>query len=158
AVKEQVRSLGARFLEVEGVGDAEANGGYARELAADEQELQRRALAAQVERSDVVITTALVPGRPAPKLIPADAVRAMKRGSVIVDLAAEAGGNCELTVPGEVVVTDNGVKVLAPLDLPSSMAEHASSLYARNVLSLIELGFDFDDEVVNGACVVREGT
>jgi H+-translocating NAD(P) transhydrogenase subunit alpha len=108
-------------------------------------------------KSDVIVTTALVPGRPAPKLIPASAVELMKPGSVIVDLAAEAGGNCELTRPGETYTTDGGVKIVGPLNLPSEMAEHASALYARNILSLIELGFDFEDEVVKGACVVREG-
>ena len=108
-------------------------------------------------KSDAIITTALVPGRPAPKLIPADAVHNMKPGSVIVDLAAEAGGNCELAKPGETYSTENGVRIAAPLNLPSQMAEHASSLYARNILSLIELGFDFEDEVVKGACVVRNG-
>jgi NAD(P) transhydrogenase subunit alpha len=157
AVKEQIQSLGARFFEVEGIGDAEAAGGYARELTAEEQERQREALSAQMARSDVIVTTALVPGRPAPKLIPASAVAAMKPGSVIVDLAAEAGGNCELARPGETYTTDGGVIVAAPLNLPSQMAEHASALYARNVLSLLELGFDFDDEVVAGACVVRDG-
>jgi H+-translocating NAD(P) transhydrogenase subunit alpha len=157
AVKEQIQSLGARFFEVEGIGDAEAAGGYARELTPEEQALQRDALSVQMGKSDVIITTALVPGRPAPKLIPASAVELMKTGSVIVDLAAEAGGNCELTRPGEVFVTDGGVKIVGPLNLPSEMPEHASSLYARNILSLIELGFDFDDEVVAGACVVREG-
>jgi NAD(P) transhydrogenase subunit alpha len=157
AVKEQIQSLGAKFFEVEGLGDAEAAGGYARELTPEEQQTQREALSVQMGKSDVIVTTALVPGRPAPKLIPANAVAAMKPGSVIVDLAAEAGGNCELTRPGEVFVTDNGVKVIGPLNLPSEMAEHASSLYARNILSLIELGFDFEDEVVAGACVVREG-
>jgi NAD(P) transhydrogenase subunit alpha len=157
AVKEQVQSLGAKFLEVEGAADAEAAGGYARELTDDEQAAQREALAAQIGRSDAVITTALVPGRPAPKLITAAAVEAMKPRSVIVDLAGEAGGNCELTRPGETYTTDNGVTIAAPLNLPSTMAEHASALYARNVLALIELGFDFDDEVVAGACVVRDG-
>jgi NAD(P) transhydrogenase subunit alpha len=157
AVKEQIQSLGAKFFEVEGIGDAEAAGGYARELTPEEQQIQRDALSVQMGKSDVIVTTALVPGRPAPKLIPAAAVEAMKAGSVIVDLAAEAGGNCELTKPGETFVTDGGVKVVGPLNLPSEMAEHASSLYARNILSLIELGFDFDDEVVAGACVVREG-
>jgi NAD(P) transhydrogenase subunit alpha len=157
AVKEQIQSLGARFFEVEGLGDAEAAGGYARELTPEEQQTQREALAVQMARSDVIVTTALVPGRPAPKLIPADAVANMKPGSVIVDLAAEAGGNCELAKPGETYTTGNGVIVAAPLNLPSEMAEHASSLYARNILSLIELGFDFEDEVVKGACVVREG-
>jgi NAD(P) transhydrogenase subunit alpha len=157
AVKEQIQSLGAKFFEVEGIGDAEAAGGYARELTPEEQQIQRDALSVQMGKSDVIVTTALVPGRPAPKLIPASAVEGMKPGSVIVDLAAEAGGNCELTRPGETYVTDGGVKIAGPLNLPSEMAEHASSLYARNILSLIELGFDFEDEVVKGATVVREG-
>ena len=157
AVKEQVQSLGARFLEVEGAADAEAAGGYARELTEEEQQAQRAALARQIGRSDAVITTALVPGRPAPKLVTADAVGAMKPGSVIVDLAGEAGGNCELAQPGETFTTDGGVTIATPLNLPSSMAEHASALYARNVQSLLELGLDFDDEVVAGACVVRGG-
>jgi NAD(P) transhydrogenase subunit alpha len=157
AVKEQIQSLGARFFEVEGIGDAEAEGGYARELTAEEQQIQRDALSVQMGKSDVIVTTALVPGRPAPKLIPASAVALMKPGSVVVDLAAEAGGNCELTRPGEVFLTEGGVKVVGPLNLPSEMAEHASALYARNILALVELGFDFDDEVVAGACVVREG-
>jgi NAD(P) transhydrogenase subunit alpha len=158
AVKEQIQSLGAKFFEVEGIGDAEAAGGYARELSPEEQQIQREALSAQMARSDVIVTTALVPGRPAPKLIPKEAVEQMKPGSVIVDLAAEAGGNCELAKPGETYTTANGVRIAAPLNLPSQMAEHASSLYARNILSLIELGFDFEDEVVKGACVVREGS
>jgi NAD(P) transhydrogenase subunit alpha len=157
AVKEQIESLGARFFEVEGIGDAEAEGGYARELTAEEQQLQREALSVQMGKSDVIVTTALVPGRPAPKLIPASAVELMKPGSVIVDLAAEAGGNCELTRPGETYTTDGGVRIAGPLNLPSEMAEHASALYARNILALLELGFDFEDEVVMGACVVREG-
>ncbi len=157
AVKEQIQSLGAKFFEVEGLGDAEAEGGYARELTPEEQERQRAALSVQMGRSDVIITTALVPGRPAPKLIPASAVELMKPGSVIVDLAGEAGGNCELAKPGETYTTDGGVVIATPLNLPSEMAEHASALYARNVQSLIELGFDFEDEVVKGACVVRDG-
>jgi NAD(P) transhydrogenase subunit alpha len=157
AVKEQIQSLGARFFEVEGIGDAEAAGGYARELTPEEQQIQRDALSVQMGRSDAIVTTALVPGRPAPKLIPASAVEAMKPGSVIVDLAGEAGGNCELARPGETYTTDGGVILATPLNLPSEMAEHASALYARNVLALLELGFDFEDEVVAGACVVREG-
>jgi NAD(P) transhydrogenase subunit alpha len=157
AVKEQIQSLGARFFEVEGIGDAEAAGGYARELTPEEQEVQRRALTAQMAKSDAIVTTALVPGRPAPKLISAEAVAGMRAGSVIVDLAAEAGGNCELTRPGETYTTDEGVVIAAPLNVPSSMAEHASMLYARNVLALLELGFDFEDEVIRGACVVRDG-
>jgi H+-translocating NAD(P) transhydrogenase subunit alpha len=157
AVKEQIQSLGARFFEVEGIGDAEGAGGYARELTAEEQETQRRALTVQMAKSDAIVTTALVPGRPAPKLISAEAVAGMRRGSVIVDLAAEAGGNCELARPGDTYATEGGVIIAAPLNVPSSMAEHASMLYARNVLALLELGFDFDDEVIQGACVVRDG-
>jgi NAD(P) transhydrogenase subunit alpha len=165
AVKEQIESLGARFFEVEGVGDAEAAGGYARELTPEEQEIQRRALTAQMARSDVIVTTALVPGRPAPKLISAEAVHGMKPGSVIVDLAAEAGGNCELARPGETYVTDGGVTIAAELNLPSTMAEHASQLYGRNVLALLELmageagalRLDFEDEVIAGACITRGG-
>jgi NAD(P) transhydrogenase subunit alpha len=157
AVKEQIQSLGAKFFEVEGIGDAEAAGGYARELTPEEQQIQREALSVQMAKSDVIVTTALVPGRPAPKLIPASAVEQMKPGSVIVDLAAEAGGNAEVARPGETYTTGNGVIVAAPLNVPSSMAEHASALYARNLLALIELGFDFEDEVIKGACVVRDG-
>jgi proton-translocating NAD(P)+ transhydrogenase subunit alpha len=165
AVKEQIESLGARFFEVEGLGDAEGSGGYARELTPEEQETQRQALTVQMGKSDAIITTALVPGRPAPKLISAAAVEGMKPGSVIVDLAAEAGGNCELAKPGETYTTGNGVIIAAPLNLPSRMAEHASQLYARNVLSLIELmagedgalELDWDDEVIKGACVACDG-
>jgi NAD(P) transhydrogenase subunit alpha len=159
AVKEQIQSLGAKFFEVEGIGDAEAAGGYARELTPEEQEIQRKALTEQMAKSDAIITTALVPGRPAPKLISADAVHGMRPGSVIVDLAAEAGGNCELTKPGETYTTDGGVIIAAPLNLPSRMAEHASQLYAKNVQALLELmsdkesgalKLDFDDEIVAG--------
>ncbi|HET8757744.1 MAG TPA: Re/Si-specific NAD(P)(+) transhydrogenase subunit alpha [Solirubrobacteraceae bacterium] len=166
AVKEQIQSLGAKFFEVEGIGDAEGSGGYARELTASEQEIQRKALTEQMGRSDVIITTALVPGRPAPKLISAEAVHGMRPGSVVVDLAAEAGGNCELARPGETYTTDNGVIIAAPLNLPSRMAQHASQLYARNVQALLELmtgedgalKLDFDDEVIEGACVARDGS
>jgi NAD(P) transhydrogenase subunit alpha len=165
AVKEQVQSLGAKFFEVEGMADASAETGYARELTPEEQTQQREALQVQIARSDVVITTALVPGRPAPKLITADAVANMGHGSVIIDLAAEAGGNCEATKPGEVHRTENGVTIDGRLNLPSRMAEHASQLYARNVLSLLELmtgednqlQLDFEDEVLAGACVARDG-
>jgi NAD(P) transhydrogenase subunit alpha len=165
AVKEQVQSLGAKFLEVEGSADAEAEGGYARELTEEEQAAQREAVAAQVAKSDVVITTALVPGRPAPKLVTADAVHNMKPGSVVVDLAGEAGGNCELTEPGETIHTDGAVAVVAPLNLPSNMPEHASQLYARNVQALLALmagedgalDLDFEDDVISGACVTRDG-
>jgi NAD(P) transhydrogenase subunit alpha len=165
AVKEQVQSLGAKFFEVEGMADAAAETGYARELTEEEQAQQREALQVQIARSDVVITTALVPGRPAPKLITAEAVANMGHGSVIVDLAAEAGGNCEGTKPGEVVTTEHGVTIDGRLNLPSRMAEHASQLYARNVMSLLELmtgeeaklELDFEDEVLAGSCVARDG-
>jgi H+-translocating NAD(P) transhydrogenase subunit alpha len=165
AVKEQVQSLGAKFLEVEGAADASGTGGYARELTAEEQEAQRRALADQIARSDAVITTALVPGRPAPKLITAEAVGRMKHGSVIVDLAGEAGGNCELARPGETYRTENAVTIATPLNLPSSMPEHASQLYARNVQALLELmsgeegalELNWEDEVIRSACVARDG-
>jgi len=158
SVREQVESLGARFLAVEGAADAEAGGGYARELTAEEQAAQADAVAGQVARSDVVITTALVPGRPAPRLVSAQAVAQMRTGSVIVDLAGEAGGNCELARPGETYTT-GGVTIAAPLNLPSSMPEHASSLYARNVAALLGVlaGAGFEDEVVAGSCLCRDG-
>ena len=114
----------------------------------------------------MIVTTALVPGRPAPKLISKEAVDGMKPGAVVVDLAAEAGGNCELTKPGETYTTDNGVIIAAPLNLPSQMAEHASQLYAKNIQALLDLmtdkesgalNLDFDDEVIAGACITRGG-
>jgi proton-translocating NAD(P)+ transhydrogenase subunit alpha len=161
-VAEQVRSLGAQFLDL-GV-EATGEGGYARELTDDEKAQQQQALTDAIAGFDVVITTALVPGRPAPKLVTAEAVENMKPGSVIVDLAGEAGGNCELTEPGDVVVKHD-VTIVAPLNLPSSMPEHASALYARNVQALLELfldgegnlNLDFDDEIIAGACIVRDG-
>jgi proton-translocating NAD(P)+ transhydrogenase subunit alpha len=163
AVKEQVQSLGAKFLEFDLGGDLEGEGGYAKELTEEQQAEQQRQLQEAIGKVDVVITTALVPGRPAPKLVTADAVRSMKPGSVIVDLAGEAGGNCELSQPGETVI-EHDVKILAPLNLPSTLAEHASQLYARNVESLLglmlddegNLALDFDDEIIAGACVTRE--
>jgi NAD(P) transhydrogenase subunit alpha len=161
-VAEQVQSLGAKFLDL-GV-EATGEGGYARELTDEERARQQEALNEAVAGFDVVITTALVPGRPAPKLISAGAVEAMKPGSVIVDLAAEAGGNCELTEPGQTVVRHD-VKIIGPLNLPSAMPEHASQLYARNVQALLELFvsdegelvLNWDDEIVSGACIVRDG-
>jgi H+-translocating NAD(P) transhydrogenase subunit alpha len=161
-VAEQVRSLGAQWLDL-GL-EASGEGGYARELTDDERARQQQALTDAIKGFDVVITTALVPGRPAPKLVTAEAVEGMKPGSVIVDLAGEAGGNCELTVPGQTVVRHD-VKIVSPLNLPASMAEHASQLFARNVLALLELlvgddgtlHLDFDDEIVSGAAVVRDG-
>ena len=160
-VKEQVESLGATFLEL-GVRAEETAGGYAQELTAEQQQRQQDELAERIPDYDVVITTALVPGRPAPKLIPAAAVERMRPGSVIVDLAAEAGGNSEVTKPGEIVERD-GVTVVGLVNLPSSMPLHASQLYARNVSALLqhlapngELVLDWDDEITAGACVSRE--
>jgi proton-translocating NAD(P)+ transhydrogenase subunit alpha len=159
-VREQVESLGAQFLDLGIVGE-ETEGGYARELTPEEQERQQAELEKRIPEFDAVITTALVPGRPAPKLIPASAVRAMRPGSVIVDLAAEAGGNCELTEPGEEVVRE-GVVILGLLNLPSTMPSHASQLYSKNVAALLEhlivdgeLKLDFSDEITSGACVTR---
>ena len=163
AVKEQVESLGAHFLEFDLGGDLEGAGGYAKELTGEQQARQQELMAEAIGKVDVVITTALVPGRRAPILVTEEAVRRMKPGSVIVDLAGEAGGNCELTEPGETVLR-HGVKIVAPLNLPSTMAEHASQLYSRNIQSLLELmidegalKLDFDDEIIAGACVTRGG-
>jgi len=163
-VKEQVESLGGRFLEVEAVKDAEGEGGYARPLTDEENELLRGELGEAAERNDVIISTAQIPGRPAPLLITADAVRGMAPGSVIVDLAGESGGDCELSEAGQTVL-EGGVKVIAPLNLPSEMAADASKLYAKNLQNLTELfvtedgelAFDFEDEIVAGACITREG-
>jgi NAD(P) transhydrogenase subunit alpha len=165
AVKEQIESLGARFLELDmGLDDAEAAGGYARQLTDEEQQRQRELLADEIAGMDVVISTAAVPGRKAPLLVIEDAVKRMKPGSVVVDLAAETGGNCELTEPGQTVVKYD-VTIAGPLNLPSEMPDHASQLYARNVQSLLELmvgeggalELDFDDEIIAGACITRNG-
>jgi NAD(P) transhydrogenase subunit alpha len=144
--------------------EASGEGGYARELTDEERARQQQALTDAIKGFDVVITTALVPGRAAPELVTAEAVEGMKPGSVIVDLAGEAGGNCALTVPGETVIRHD-VKIISPLNLPASMAEHSSQLFARNVLALLELlvdangdlHLDFEDEIVRGACIVRAG-
>ena len=160
-VREQVESLGATFLDLGIVGE-ETAGGYARELTEDEQRRQQEALAERIPEYDAVVTTALIPGRAAPRLIPASAVAQMRPGSVIVDLAAETGGNCELTQPGEIVERE-GVTLVGLTNIPSTMPFHASQLYARNVSSLLqhlapegELALDWDDEITAGACVTRE--
>jgi NAD(P) transhydrogenase subunit alpha len=157
-VREQIESLGANWLDL-GVTGAEAEGGYARELTPEEMQAQQQALEARIGEFDVVITTAAVPGRAAPRIIPASAVAAMRTGSVIVDLAADTGGNCELTVPGEVAVRE-GVTLVGLTNLPSSMPYHASTLYARNIQTLLlhlapggELNLDWSDEITAGACV-----
>ena len=160
-VAEQVRSVGAQWLDL-GI-DAAGEGGYARELTDDERAQQQQALEDAIKGFDVVITTALVPGRPAPRLVTAAAVEGMKPGSVIVDLAGETGGNCELTEPGQTVVKHD-VTIASPLNLPATMPEHASELYSKNLFALIELMLDdngaiapdFDDEVLAAACVTRD--
>jgi NAD(P) transhydrogenase subunit alpha len=174
AVKEQVESLGAKFLEFDLGGDLEGEGGYARELTPEQQAKQQELMAEAIGKVDVVITTAAVPGRKAPILVTEKAVELMKPGSVIVDLAAETGGNCELTKPGETVI-EHDVKILGPLNIPSTMAEHASQLYSRNIDALLglmvgaptdgpdgqpvvgELKLDFEDEIIKGACITRGG-
>ncbi len=160
-VKEQVESLGAKFLDL-GIHGEETAGGYAAELTPEQQAQQQAELEKRLPEFDIVVTTALVPGRPAPKLIPAAAVKAMRPGSVIVDLAAEAGGNCELTEPGQEVVRD-GVLIVGLTNLPSMMASHASQLYAKNVAALLqhlapegELKLDWEDEITAETCVTRE--
>jgi len=160
-VREQIESLGASWLDL-GVTGAEAEGGYARELTPEEMQAQQQGLEARIADFDVVITTAAVPGRAAPRIIPASAVAAMRPGAVIVDLAADTGGNCELTTPGEVVGRD-GVTIVGLRNLPSSMPYHASMLYSRNVQALLlhlapggELSLDWNDEITAGACVTRQ--
>jgi H+-translocating NAD(P) transhydrogenase subunit alpha len=159
-VAEQVRSVGAQWLDL-GI-EAAGEGGYARELTDEERAEQQKKLEEAITGFDVVITTALVPGREAPRLVNADAVAGMAPGSVVVDLAGEAGGNCELTEPGRTVVK-HGVTIASPLNLPASMPEHASELYSKNITALLELlvtdgklAPDFEDEVVAAACVTRQ--
>ena len=163
AVKEQVESLGAQFLELEDMEDAETAGGYAKELS-EEQSKRIRDLTHQAAKAvDVVITTALIPGKPAPLLITEEMVRDMRPGSVIVDLAAEAGGNCALTKAGE-DVTVGDVTILGPVNVPSTMPTHASQMYSKNITTFLahlledgELKLDFEDEITSSTCVTRGG-
>ena len=162
AVKEQVQSLGASFVEV-GV-TAEGAGGYAREQTADEQAQMRQALANHIKDMDLTISTAAVPGKKAPVLITAEMVAAMKPGSVIVDLAAETGGNCALTVAGENVTTPNGVLILGPINLAATMPLHASQMFSRNVLTLLQhlmkdgqVIIDLNDEITGPMCLTHAG-
>jgi NAD(P) transhydrogenase subunit alpha len=161
-VKEQVESLGATFLELD-VEGAEGVGGYAVALAADQHEREQQLIAHHAAGSDAVITTALIPGRPAPELVTEGAVRGMHAGSVIVDLAAEAGGNCALTSPGETVVVD-GVTIVGLTNVPATMPVHASQMYSRNMQAFLALivvegglALDFEDEIVRDACVAHGG-
>jgi H+-translocating NAD(P) transhydrogenase subunit alpha len=164
AAWEQIASLGGRPLELDFIPDAEGEGGYARPLTDEENAQVRDALAENAAKQDIIVTTAAIPGRPAPLLITADAVRNMAPGSVIVDLAAETGGNCELTEPGQTVV-ENGVKVLGPRNLASEMPAPASQLYAKNVENLLGLlvteegglKVDFEDDIIAAACITQGG-
>ena len=162
-VREQVESLGATFLEVELDEEAEDAGGYARELSDEARRKGQELVHSAVQDMDFVITTAAIPGRAAPRLIDAAMVRDMRPGAVIVDLAAETGGNCELTRPGETVV-ENGVTIVGPLNLPSSMPTHASQMYARNMLNFInhivkdgEIVIDTEDEITKGCLITHDG-
>ena len=168
ATKEQVESLGAKFLAVEDEEFAQAQtaGGYAKEMSKEYQAKQAALTAAHIAKQDIVITTALIPGRPAPRLITADMVHSMRPGSVIVDLAVERGGNCELAVPGQTVVTDNGVKIVGHLNVPGRLAATASSLYARNLLAFMDtlvnketksFAPNWDDELVKATLLTRDG-
>jgi NAD(P) transhydrogenase subunit alpha len=162
-VKEQVQSLGARFLEVDLGEHGEGAGGYAKELSEEAHKREQELLAKAVRENDIVITTALIPGKRAPRLITAEMVRTMRPGSVIVDLASEMGGNCELTEPGT-TVTRHGVTIHGDTNVASGMAHHASQMYSRNVASLLglfikdgQLALDFNDEIVKGTCITRDG-
>ncbi|MDB5510172.1 MAG: transhydrogenase subunit alpha [Hyphomicrobiales bacterium] len=168
ATKEQVESLGAKFVAVEDdeFKQAETSGGYAKEMSAEYKAKQAALVATHIARQDIVITTALIPGRPAPKLVSADMVRSMRPGSVIVDLAVERGGNCELAKPGEIFVTDNGVRIVGHLNVPGRLAATASSLYAKNLMAFVETMIDkdtktlspnWDDELVKATLLTRDG-
>ena len=168
ATKEQVESLGAKFLAVEDdeFKQAQTAGGYAKEMSADYQAKQAALTASHIAKQDIVVTTALIPGRPAPKLISADMVASMRPGSVIVDLAVERGGNCELSKPGEIFVTENGVKIFGLLNLPGRLAATASQLYAKNLFAFVEtmidkekkaLAINFEDELVRATLLVNDG-
>src|SRR5688500_1252472 len=167
AAKEQVESLGAKFIAVEDeeFKQAETAGGYAKEMSAEYREKQAALVASHIAKQDIVITTALIPGRPAPKLVSRAMVESMKPGSVIVDLAVERGGNCELSKPGQ-VVDHNGVKIVGHLNVPGRLAATASSLYAKNLYAFVEtlvnkdtkaLAVKWDDELVKATCLTRDG-
>ena len=168
ATKEQVESLGAKFLAVEDeeFKQAQTAGGYAKEMSKEYQAKQAELTASHIAKQDIVITTALIPGRPAPKLISAAMVESMRAGSVIVDLAVERGGNCELAKPGETVTTANGVKIVGHLNVPGRLAATSSSLYAKNLLAFVEtlidksskaLAVDWNDELVKATALTRDG-
>jgi NAD(P) transhydrogenase subunit alpha len=162
ATREQVQSLGGRFIDT-GI-DAEAEGGYARELTAEEKAKAQEIVDTHLIDADAVITTAAIPGRPSPKLISAAVVEKMKPGAVIIDMAAEGGGNCELTRPGEQYNHPNGVFIYGPLNIPGMLPVHASDQYARNLMHFLtpflkdgELILDWDDEILSGSVLTRDG-
>jgi NAD(P) transhydrogenase subunit alpha len=162
-VKEQVESLGADFIAAEVSEDGSGEGGYAKELSEEQHKKELELISGAVKDVDVVITTALIPGKPAPLLITEEMLGIMKPGAVVVDLAAEMGGNCAGTKAGEEVMS-HGVKILGPLNLPSSMPEDASRMFSRNIQSFLqgimkdgELNLNFEDEVVSGTCITHEG-
>lgn len=168
ATKEQVQSLGAKFVAVEDeeFKQAQTATGYAKPMSAEYQAKQAELVAAHIKLQDIVITTALIPGRPAPRLVTKAMVESMKSGAVIVDLAAERGGNCELTEPGKTIETANGVKIFGPLNLAGTIAVNASSLYAKNLLSFLDIMFDkkekvlavnWDDELIKGTLIAKDG-
>jgi H+-translocating NAD(P) transhydrogenase subunit alpha len=163
-VKEQVNSLGARFVEVEGARDASSAGGYAVEQTDEYKQKQREAIHKSAVKSDIIITTALIPGRKAPILITEDMVKEMKAGSVIVDLASAAGGNCQLTEPGKIVVAQ-GVTIIGHTNLPSTMPMDASKMYGKNLITFLKnmikegtFSLNFEDEIVVGTCIAHGGT
>jgi NAD(P) transhydrogenase subunit alpha len=164
AVQEQVESLGAKFVSPAEDVTAEGEGGYAKELSEDQHKKELAFIHEQVKGVDVVITTALIPGRPAPELITTAMVEDMRPGSVIVDLAAETGGNCTLTKAGE-TIEHNGVTIMGPLNLPAGMPVHASQMYAKNMQAFLgllidkegKLTLDFEDEIIQGTCITHEG-
>jgi NAD(P) transhydrogenase subunit alpha len=163
AVKEEVQSLGAKFVEVQLNEETVAEGGYAREISEDSKRRSQELVAEHVKTADVVITTAQVPGKKAPRLVTKEMVAQMKPGSVVVDLAAEQGGNCEVSEAGKDVVYE-GVTVIGPINLPASMAVHASQMYAKNISTLLnylvkegELNLDFEDDIISGTCVTHAG-
>ena len=167
AVKEQVESLGAKFVEVKADANAETAGGYAKEMDEDYKRRQSEALAAVVPAQDIIITTALIPGKPAPELLTEAMVASMKPGSVIVDLAAIAGGNCKLTKKDDVIVTQNGVTIIGYTNLPSRAGTDASPLYARNLYNFVvtlmidkttkKLNVLSDDELIRGTLITKGG-
>ena len=168
AAKEQVASLGAKFIAIEDdeFRAAETAAGYAKEMSAAYKEKQAKLVADHIAKQDIVITTALIPGRPAPRLISREMVESMHSGAIIVDLAAERGGNCELTKPGETVTTEGGVTIMGPVNLAGTIPVNASSLYARNLLAFLDpfldaekkaLAIDWDDELVKGTLIAKDG-